>query len=208
MIQHKWEAILNINKTTQEWEQIYKICFKTLPDNYLIYQQYKIINQILGTRSLQYKMSITKDKQCSFCKEHEETLMHLFFDCDQVFLLLQVLYDWILNKTNIQIILNKTAFILGYTYPLSNQIPINTINMITKSYIFHCESSSFATNWTCSGKKSRPGSVSMPPSWRQCREGACVMWRFPDHPHGIQNELENHPRHHHHPAGDRTKPHP
>lgn len=146
VIQHKWEAILNINKTTQEWEQIYKICFKTLPDNYLIYQQYKIINQILGTRSLQYKMSITKDKQCSFCKEHEETLMHLFFDCDQVFLLLQVLYDWILNKTNIQIILNKTAFILGYTYPLSNQIPINTINMITKSYIFHCSRNSKRLN--------------------------------------------------------------
>ena len=117
MIQHQWEAILNINKTTQEWEQIYKIFFKTKPDNYLIYQQFKIINQILGTRSLQYKMSITKDKQCSFCKEHEETLMHLFCDCDHVFLLFQVLYDWILNKTNIQIILNKTAFIRGYVYP-------------------------------------------------------------------------------------------
>ena len=80
------DEILNINITTAVWGQIYKVCFKTLKDNYLIYLQYKIINQILGTRSLLYKMSITTDKYCSFCKEHEETLSHLFYDCNQVLL--------------------------------------------------------------------------------------------------------------------------
>ena len=69
--------------------------FKTVKDNYLIYLQYKINNQILGTRSLLFKMSITDDKHYSFCKEQEETISHLFFDCNQVTLLWQVLYDWI-----------------------------------------------------------------------------------------------------------------
>ena len=108
---NKWEEILNINITTAIWGQIYKVCFKTLKDNYLIYLQYQIINQILGTRSLLYKMSITTDKYCSFCKEHEETLTNLFYDCDQVFLLWQVLYEWIFNKTNHRIILEKTSLL-------------------------------------------------------------------------------------------------
>ena len=67
------------NMTDPARRQIYKICFKTLKDNYLIYLQYKIINKILGTRSLMHKMLITPDEYCSFCKEQEETLTHLFF---------------------------------------------------------------------------------------------------------------------------------
>ena len=78
---------LKTNITIPELEQIHKICFKTFQDNYLIYLQYKLIIQILGTKSLLYKMSITDDKQCSFHKEQEETISHLFFDCYQATLL-------------------------------------------------------------------------------------------------------------------------
>ena len=145
-IHNKWDEISNTSITQPEWRQIYKICFKTMKDNYLIYLQYKIINQILGTRSLMYKMSITPDKYCSFCNDHEETLTHLFFDCNLVFLLWQVLYEWIFTKTNIRITLNKTAFLLGYTEPYQNTIPINTINMLTKSYIFHCSKKKIKLN--------------------------------------------------------------
>ena len=136
----------NTNITTPEWVQIYKICFKTLKDNYLVYLQYKIINQILGTRSLLFKMSITNDKHCSFCKEKAETISHLFFDCNQVALMWQVLYDWIYNKTSNRIIPEKKSILLGYTEPYPTPIPINTINMITKSYIFHCSKNNTKLN--------------------------------------------------------------
>ena len=143
---NKWDEILNTNITTPEWVQIYKICFKTLKDNYLVYLQYKIINQILGTRSLLFKMSITNDKHCSFCKEKAETISHLFFDCNQVALMWQVLYDWIYNKTSNRIIPEKKSILLGYTEPYPTPIPINTINMITKSYIFHCSKNNTKLN--------------------------------------------------------------
>ena len=56
------------------WENIYKYCFISVPDNHLKWLQFKIINRILGTRSLLFKMNITYDPLCAFCKDSEETL--------------------------------------------------------------------------------------------------------------------------------------
>ena len=124
----------------------YKICFKTVNDNYLIYLQYCIINRILGTRSLLHKMSITDNKFCSLCIEYEETLVHLFYDCNHVLNLWNTLYEWIYNVTHIRIIPDKNEIILGYTQVYPNPIPINTINLITKSYIFYCSKNNINLN--------------------------------------------------------------
>ena len=124
IIKHdKWETMLNIYIPTLTWKSIHKICFKTLNDNYLIYLQYRIINRILGTRSLLHKMSITDNKICSFCKEHEETLMHLLYECNQVFTLWNKLYKWIYNITHLRIIPDINEIILGYTQIYPNPIP-------------------------------------------------------------------------------------
>lgn len=40
-----------------------------------------IINNILGTRSSLYKMSISNDQHCSFCGENKGTIPHLFYEC-------------------------------------------------------------------------------------------------------------------------------
>ena len=142
----KWETMLNIYIPNPAWKRIHKICFKTLNDNYIIYLQYRIVNRILGTRSLLHKMSITDNKFCSFCKEHEETLMHLFYDCNYVLTLWNTLYDWIFNITDIRIIPDKKEIILGYLQIYPNPIPINTINLITKSYIFYCSKNNINLN--------------------------------------------------------------
>ena len=136
--QNKWEITLNHQIPTPEWKLIYKSCFKTVKDNYLVYLQFKIINCILGTRSLLYKLSINNNPHCTFCNEYEETISHLFYECKLVKTLWQTLYNWILNKTNIRIVPEKKSIILGYTESYPNPIAINFINMTTKSYIFYC----------------------------------------------------------------------
>ena len=103
---NKWENILNQEITDPEWRLIYNYCFRTIKDNYLIYLQFKIINRILGTRSLLYKISINDNHYCPFCKEHEETI-HLFYECDQINLLGKTLYKWIFNMINVRIIQEK-----------------------------------------------------------------------------------------------------
>ena len=103
----------------------------------MIYLQFKIINRILGTKSLLYKISLTDNPLCTFCKEQEETIPHLFYDCNEVLLLWQTLYQWISSKLNTHLRPEKNSILLGYIEPYIN-IPLNTINMVTKSYIFHC----------------------------------------------------------------------
>ena len=83
-------------------------------------------------------MCISNDKRCSFCGEYDETIPHLFYECNLVYLLWQTLYNWIAHKSNIRIIPNIISIILGYTETYPNPVVINTINMVTKSYIFHC----------------------------------------------------------------------
>ena len=81
---NKWNTALNRNVPKTSWTAIYKACFNTVKDNYLIYLQFKIINRILGTKSLLYKISLTDSPLCTFCKEQEETILHLFYDCNEV----------------------------------------------------------------------------------------------------------------------------
>ena len=142
----KWETMLNIYIPNPVWKRIHKICFKTLNDNYIIYLQYRIINRIQGTRSFLYKMSITNINLCSLCKEHEETLVHLFYDCNHVLTLWNTLYEWIYNITHIRIIPDQKEIILGYLQAYPNPIPINAINLITKSYIFYCSKNNINLN--------------------------------------------------------------
>ena len=69
-----------------------------MKDNYLIYLQFKIINRILGTKSLLDKISLTYNPLCILCKEQEETIMHLFYDCNEALLLWQTVCQWISTK--------------------------------------------------------------------------------------------------------------
>ena len=91
-------------------------------------------------------MNITNNQLCSFCGDHEETIPHLFFECNLVYLLWQTLYNWISNKCNIRIITDKMSIILGYIEPYPNPVVINTINMVTKSYIFYCSRNNLRLN--------------------------------------------------------------
>ena len=83
-------------------------------------------------------MKITNNPNCAFCNRDKETLPHLFFECDHVHQLWNLLYTWIRNKNRLQITPDKSTIILGHIHPYGNTIPINTINMITKAYIFTC----------------------------------------------------------------------
>ena len=52
IIKTTWEVSLGIDIPIKKWNQIYRSCFHTIKDNYLILLQFKIINKILGTRAL------------------------------------------------------------------------------------------------------------------------------------------------------------
>ena len=66
------------------WIQVYKNCFKTIHDNEIKWFQYRILHRILGTNEYLFKLKYTNNNICVFCKEHPETIMHLFVECHVV----------------------------------------------------------------------------------------------------------------------------
>ena len=97
-LHQKWQGDLNYTFEESQW---YKICFKVIKDNNIIWFQYRLIHRILGTCSLLHKMSIENDNKCHFCNVSSEILIHLFYLCPKVKLLWQQVENWVKLKISV-----------------------------------------------------------------------------------------------------------
>ena len=134
----KWEVDLGQQIDDQTFSKAFNICFKTVENNYIKWHQYKILTRILGIKSKLCKMKIKDDAICRLCKNHEETLIHLFAKCPKISPLWDNISIWIRNKLNIIINFTDIDIILGYLNNNNFAYPLNTIILVTKSYIFWC----------------------------------------------------------------------
>ena len=134
----KWNDELNLTIDEMTWKDIYKTCFTSIRDNYLIWFQYRVINRILGTRELLFKMKITDSSLCNLCNSTEETLVHLFCNCRIVKTLWDNLTSWIEHKINYTLTINKNTILLGFLIKNNHYKPVNAILTIAKAYIFRC----------------------------------------------------------------------
>ena len=134
-IKHKWNEDLNLSIQPNDWKKIFKICFKTVKDNYLIWFQYRILHRILGTRKLLYNMNKSPSPNCLFCGDSPETLIHLFCQCPKVASFWAEVEDWVTSETTFPTNFTPSEIILGY---LKDEIflPINVIIILTKNYIY------------------------------------------------------------------------
>ena len=76
----KWSQALSINND-DIWPTVYKICFKSISDNVLVWFQYRLLYNILNTNDYLHKVKIKENKMCNMCNEYTETCLHLFSDC-------------------------------------------------------------------------------------------------------------------------------
>ena len=129
---NKLETVIN----QHTWSSIFKLCHFTIDDNYFKWFNYKILHRILGTNSLLFQMNITENPSCRFCNESRETLTHLFVDCRDVQIFWTNLFNWISSKLNILIQKDNITLLFGYLYNTSDRVPINTILIVAKNYIF------------------------------------------------------------------------
>ena len=109
--------------------------FKTLQNQSVILEQYRILHCILGVRYLRYKMKQENSPICNKCYQFDQTLLHLFTQCLFYIDLWQDLQCWINSKISFEFNVSPQMIILGYLNTDNFSIPINTILMITKQYI-------------------------------------------------------------------------
>ena len=68
---------LNLNLDT-EWDKICLIPRRATIETKMRIFQYKMLNNFLYMNKKLCKMGLVETSLCSFCKEHDETLIHLF----------------------------------------------------------------------------------------------------------------------------------
>ena len=122
----KWEEILLTPEDDLFWGRIFQIPSLCLQDMWMCMFQFKILHRILPTNKklLQYKIKNSSD--CDYCGQEEESLVHLFCECDLSTGIWQDLVDW----------LGKQGQRIEYFTDPSLDAVINRIIITTKESIF------------------------------------------------------------------------
>ena len=93
-------------------------------------------NPLLGTNCLLYKMNMTNNNLCTFCKSQEETITHLFWECHVVKEILRDIKLYYEDK-DILIEIDSKTLILGT--PEKAMDKYNIFWLEFKKYIFSCK---------------------------------------------------------------------
>ena len=107
-----------------------------MKDNDLIWLQLRVLYKILGTNDLLLKINKHGSGKCNFCDEQPETIVHLFVECKifkQFWFVLKAKIELVL-QTNFNV--NPSCIILGTLATNNLSIPLNTIYLTAKMYIF------------------------------------------------------------------------
>ena len=60
----------------------FMIPFTSLNEYKIKYFQYRFINRILGTHYYLFRRNMNDNPLCTFCKNNNETIEHLFWECE------------------------------------------------------------------------------------------------------------------------------
>ena len=134
----KWNGELDITLDSDDWKKIYRICFKLIKRNDLIWFQYRILQRILGTKAYLFKINKSQDSYCSFCETSIETLTHLFVSCPMVSEFWQNLTLSLQQLQGIFLTPEPSSILLGIVETEFDFFPKNIIILVAKKYIWTC----------------------------------------------------------------------
>lgn len=94
---------------------VFKHIKKTTTDTQLRWFQYRLIYRLIPTQRFLFLRKIVNDATCTFCGQQEETLDHLFWDCQVVQLFWTDFIEWFSRHFNhwVNLSLSKRLVILG-----------------------------------------------------------------------------------------------
>ena len=97
--------------------------------------QYRINHRILTTNNFLFKIKITGNPLCTFCKTENEYIEHILWDCEVIQNFLHDVDNWFLSG-GISLPMSKLSFIFGDVSKLKKSDPYNLIFMYIKQYIY------------------------------------------------------------------------
>ena len=110
--QSKFNSVYNISGII-DWKNIYLLPGRVTLDTRMRAFQYKILNRILYTNRILYKMNLVPSPTYTFCGDHKETLERLLISCTYTKNFWLSVISW-LNTHNMKIDkLDEVTILLG-----------------------------------------------------------------------------------------------
>ena len=123
-----------------------KICFlirNTTLDTKGHMFQYKVLHNILYANKMLFKFGKVTSPRCSFCKLHNETIMHLFYDCLIVKKLWNQLKSILSNNLNFPISTPQSAIFGFWDLDTNEHLILNHLLLIFKMYIYNAKTTGY-----------------------------------------------------------------
>ena len=77
----KWSSLAIYNDVDFDWDAIFLLPHKSVRNTKVSYFQLRFLHRFLGINYLLFKMKLVDSPLCTFCKDNDETLIHLFCEC-------------------------------------------------------------------------------------------------------------------------------
>ena len=125
--QGKWnDSIRSDERCSADWTSAYCLAARCTKSTKLVNFQFRFLHRILPTNLFLTKINIKQDPSCSFCTNHPENLIHLFWNCKQVNLM-TIDYS------------KHTAIYLGLRPDTSKlSLQLNFCFLLARYYIWSC----------------------------------------------------------------------
>ena len=117
------------------WQSYCTMTFLCTIDTDLRWFQYKIMNRILFTNQLLFKLKLVESELCSFCHTQCETLIHFFCECNFSSNIWSELEKLIFAKTGFKIKFTKENILFGFKG--SNNNAFNCLSIVVKRTLYN-----------------------------------------------------------------------
>ena len=105
--------------------------------------QYKVLHNTLYVNKMLFKFGKVISPQCSFCKLHEETVMHLFYNCLIVKRIWNQLKSILANDLNFSISMLQSAIFGFWDLDTNERLILNHLLLIFKIYSYNARTTGY-----------------------------------------------------------------
>ena len=134
---NKWVNKYNIDRFDYElyFESFTNLLYCTKITKYRDFQYRSLLDKIITNENL-FQWGKRINALCTFCKEQDENIFHLLWDCVKVKPLINYLKA-IAKENNVEFCDNEIMFIFNSVNKCKNHI-INLLCIFTKQYVYSC----------------------------------------------------------------------
>ena len=133
-----WNLELGTDISEEDWWELFPNFIRNIFPTKLRFLQYCLLSKAITTNVLRNKWDIEISPNCEFCQDAQETILHVFCECELVENLWKKAEQWIQSLFGIQISFSKELIIFNNYKGVASKL-MNTFIIILKQLIYSCK---------------------------------------------------------------------